>query len=240
MRIQFDAYSNIGGRSENEDSCFVQQVSADMVCAAVADGLGGHGGGKAASDITVKYLRQSTECDCLPEKEDILTWMRQANQEILATRASAWVMKTTAVFLAVKSNCAIWAHIGDSRLYHFYNESLVHYTLDHSMCQVAVHMGEIMREQIPQHPDRNRLLKVIGEEKIEPELHEAVELCPGRHAFLLCTDGLWERLQEQEIGLDLHKSPSPSEWLFNLRVRAEKRKWTDTDNNTAIALWIEI
>ena len=62
----------------------------------------------------------------------------------------------------------------------------------------------------------------------------------GFHAFLLCSDGLWERLQEDEIMLDLHRATNPEQWLFDLRARAESRKHTDVDNNTAVALYVMV
>ena len=62
----------------------------------------------------------------------------------------------------------------------------------------------------------------------------------GFHAFLLCSDGLWERLQEDEIMIELHKAPNPEQWLFGLRTRALMRKNTDVDNNTAVAAYITV
>ena len=107
-------------------------------------------------------------------------------------------MKTTAVALYISGSQARWCHIGDSRLYHYYNGELKDYTRDHSVCQVAVRMGEITRREIPGHPDRSKILRALGSERIEPELHPVVTLDKGFHAFLLCSDGLWERLQEDE------------------------------------------
>ncbi len=92
----------------------------------------------------------------------------------------------------------------------------------------------------PYHPDRNKVLKVLGEDKFTPEIHDPVTLAPGQHAFLLCSDGLWERLHEDEIMLDLHKSQTPDQWLFNLRCRAELRKNTGVDNNTAVAVYVSV
>ncbi len=240
MNIQIDSYTAPGDRRENEDSAWAEQTAPDAAFAVVADGLGGHGGGRAASQTAVQALLACRAGAHLPVQEEIARWLDQANREILAKRSGPNHMKTTAVFLAVRGDRAVWAHIGDSRLYHFAGGELVHFTLDHSMCQLAVKLGEIDRDQIPDHPDRSRLLRVLGESEISPEFHEPVQLKPGRHAFLLCTDGLWERLAEAEIGLDLQKSDTPGQWLDYLRRRAEKRKWTDVDNNTAVAVFVEV
>lgn len=240
MQLSYSIYTAMGNRPDNQDSAQVGALGRSGLYAIVADGLGGHGGGRQASQIALQALLSCQGLGRLPEAREIVQWMALANREILSARLSPTQMKTTAVCLFLEKNRAIWAHIGDSRLYHFVDGVLKDYTLDHSVCQVAVMLGEITRREIPGHPDRNRLLKVLGDETAAPEVHAPVTLSPGQHAFLLCSDGLWERLVEEEIQLDLHKSPTPDAWLDFLRRRAEKRKSTDVDNNTAIAVFLDL
>lgn len=239
MYIKLASYSSIGTRSENEDSSACEQLGPEQMYAVVCDGLGSHGGGQAASRTVVTHLQRSRFSQ-LPTAQQILEWLQRSNQEILEKRNGPQHMKTTAVALFVHQNRAIWTHIGDSRLYHFHNGQLVHATADHSVCYLAVKLGEITRRDIPSHPDRNKVLKVLGEERFTPEIHDPVTLEPGLHAFLLCSDGLWERLHEDEIMLDLYKSQTPDQWLFNLRCRAELRKHTNVDNNTAVAVYVHV
>ncbi len=239
MQIKLASYSAIGSRAVNEDACTCEQIGPELFCAVVCDGLGSHGGGQDASAIVVNQLKQ-TPPPHIPTAQQILQWLERSNQEILQRRKDPRHMKTTAVALFVEGKRTIWVHIGDSRLYHYHNGRLVDATEDHSVCNLAVKIGNITRRDIPKHPDRNKVLKVLGEESISPEIHESVDLPPGRHAFLLCSDGLWERLHEDEIMLDLHKSQTPEQWLQELRIRAEMRKYTDVDNNTAAAVWLDI
>lgn len=239
MQIKLASYTAIGSRTENEDTGACEQLGPEQMYAVVCDGLGSHGGGQEASRIAVTQL-QRTRFTQLPTAEQISDWMNRSNEEILRRRSGPRHMKTTAVALFVSQNRAIWAHIGDSRLYHYYNGRVADVTADHSVCYLAVKLGEITRRDIPSHPDRNKVLKVLGEDTISPEIHAPVTLEPGQHAFLLCSDGLWERLHEDEIMLDLHKSQTPDQWLFNLRCRAELRKHTDVDNNTAVAVYITV
>ena len=190
--------------------------------------------------IGVKALSQWQADEALPSGETILAWMNEANRNILATRANANQMKTTAVALYLYKNQAVWAHIGDSRLYHFHNGVLADYTEDHSLAQLSIKMGELhSRSEIPSFEGRSKLFRVIGDDEIKPQLHAPITLSPGDHAFLLCSDGLWERLLEDEIMLDLHKAATAEEWVYLLRCRAMMRKSTDVDNNTAIAIWIK-
>lgn len=239
MQIKIASYTAIGNRAENEDTGGYEQLGPEQMYAVVCDGLGSHGGGQAASRAAVTQL-QRMRFSQLPTKQQILEWLQQSNQEILAKRNGPQHMKTTAVALFVHQNRAVWTHIGDSRLYHYHNGRLVHATADHSVCYLSVKMGELTRREIPTHPDKNKILKALGDDRIAPEIHEPITLEPGLHAFLLCSDGLWERLHEDEIMLDLYKSQTPDQWLFNLRSRAELRRYTDVDNNTAVAVYVSV
>ena len=199
MKIDVCKYTDIGTRRENEDSLSGCKLTDSRGFAVVADGLGSHGGGADASKIAVEALSRFRIEDKLPTQEQIMAWMEDANAEILCKRDGPWHMKTTAVALYFDGNRAIWAHTGDSRLYHFYNGEVADLTLDQSVCQLHVLQGEITRQQIPMHPDRSKVIYVLGEENIKPKIHESVKLQRGRHAFLLCTDGLIDTVTDQEM-----------------------------------------
>ena len=150
-------------------------------------------------------------------------------------------MKTTLVVLLLNHGRAMWAHIGDSRLYHFSGGKLIEQTFDHSVSQMAVLRGEIKQEDIRGHVDRSRLLRAIGrEDTIKIDISEIIDLGDGEHAFLLCTDGFWEYVTEQEMEKDLKRSSSPREWLDRMVKRLNKRtKNKNNDNNTAVAVMYE-
>ena len=240
MKFEKAEYTHIGGRPVNEDACACRIVNDRYAYAIVADGLGGHGEGDAASRLVVQHLSRCGQCQALPTEENILDWMQATNDEIASLRKRPDSMKSTAVFLAVMERRAIWAHIGDSRLYHFYNGQPADITLDHSVPQMLVAAGELTRDQIPSSPDRNKILRSLGSEILNPEIHAPIDLRPGRHDFLLCTDGFWEYLDEDEIWLDLAKSATPEQWITYLRCRGEMRKRSDADNNTAAVLSVEV
>lgn len=239
MEIEYFGYSHIGGKKENEDSYEIRALE-NGVCAVVADGLGGHGGGRQASQIAVKNLINCNPDGSIPDPNAIMRCMEQANDEIMSQRESERQMKTTVVFLYLVNDKAVWAHIGDSRLYHYYNDELSDYTIDHSVSQLAVALGEIDRSGIPGHVDRSRLLRVLGDEELKPEIHGQVALGKGFHAFLMCTDGFWEYVTEDEMLLDLCKSNSPRSWIHSMQLRHERRVGTGHDNHTAVALFIYI
>lgn len=239
MKIDVDGYSDIGGRPENEDTAGFWKFKNGIV-AVVADGLGGQGDGKAASEIVCESLLRHEIEDGLPDRETIDRFFDQANQKLISRQQNSFHMKTTAVYLCVTEGQAIWAHIGDSRLYHLFDGQLSHYTLDHSASQLAVYMGEITRKDIPGHAGRSRLLHAMGVQDEHPDVHDAVPLQPGEHVFFLCSDGLWEYLSDEVIVNTWKKTKSIELFLEQIRREKNSRSPEDCDNNSAVVVCIRV
>lgn len=236
--MQFASYSNIGGRTENEDSV-LRSMQDDRLCLVVADGLGGHGGGKIASSAAVNSI--CSEWDGTISQDTLKELIVRAHDKVCRQQSPIQQMKTTVVALLLADQKSIWAHVGDSRLYHFHNGKLVFQTTDHSVSQIAVMLGDITPDQIRFHPDRSRILRALGQEDGPPNITLAEEtLPPGQHAFLLCTDGFWEYVLEEEMEDDLRQATSPALWISRMRDRLEARIPEQNDNNTAAAVWTDI
>ena len=149
-------------------------------------------------------------------------------------------MKTTAAALAIQGGQAVWGHIGDSRLYAFERNKVKLRTLDHSVPQMLALSGEIREKDIRGHPDRNRLLRVLGVAGEAPRLKC---LRSGRRIsfrrFWYAAMGSGELITEKEMGKLLKKSRTPREWLAQMRDTVEQRgRDTDMDNYSAIAVMI--
>ena len=239
MKISKYWYSDVGGRDENEDSADCREFDGGIV-AVVADGLGGQGDGKAASQLICDRLAQNGAELGFPNKDTLTQLFAQANQELISRQKNSFHMKTTAVYLCIEDDRAVWAHIGDSRLYHLWNGKLCHYTLDHSAAQLAVYMGKITREQIPSDPGQSRLLRAMGVEEEHPDIHEPITLASGRHVFLLCSDGLWEYLSDKEIEYACSVTDTPEELVRFLRAEKDKRSPKNCDNHSAVAVFAEV
>lgn len=239
MNWQYDSYTDIGGREENEDSVAAAQYGKNLV-AVVADGLGGQGDGKAASTCICGELIHCGENGAFPTADNISAAFQQANAELMSRQKNAFHMKSTAVYLCVQGNRAIWAHVGDSRLYHLYEGKICDYTLDHSASQLSVFLGNIKREDIPGDEGRNRLLRAMGTEDTPPDLHKEICLQPGRHGFLLCSDGLWEYLNDGEIENSFQNEDTAADWLMELRKLRSSRCSADCDNNSAITVMLNV
>ena len=236
--LQTASYTDTGGRAVNEDSTRQARLGEDRLCLVVADGLGGHGGGARASAAAADTICREWRGEADPEVLKGL--IQRGHQAVTAIQTPQCAMKSTVVALELAGSRAAWAHVGDSRLYHFTDGRLVFQTRDHSASQIAVFMGEITVDQIRFHEDRNRVLRALGQDEVPVVEAKEVELPPGKHAFLLCSDGFWEYVLENEMAADLTAAADPLDWLARMRSRLIQRVPADNDNNTAAAVWADI
>ena len=236
MKLRAYAYTNRGGRDHNEDSL---RFSAEDGVFVLADGLGGHRCGEVASALAVDALCGGLAGPEAPDEEGLLALFRSANEEILRrqTQPGQEEMRTTAVALKIAGETAVWAHIGDSRLYRFRGGELAEVTKDHSVTYRKYLGGEISYMDVYHDDDRGRLLRVLGKEPCRPEAgRAAVE--PG-DAFLLCSDGFWEFVYNEEMLIDRLKSRTPEEWVKAMLLRHIRRTPPGSDNFSLIAVFAE-
>ena len=238
--LSFAMLTNAGDRPVNEDAvgCF---TNGSNHCFILCDGLGGHGMGDVASNL-VKDVFQ----DQFLKTDDMVNFLGQtfsAAQEILMMeqieKHAKRKMKTTAVALVTDEKTAYIGHIGDSRLYVFQRNKVKIRTLDHSIPQMLVLSRDIKESEIRNHPDRNIVLRVMGIDWEEPmyELLAPMQLKKCQ-AFLLCSDGFWELIDEKNICTLLKKSNTPQEWLLEMSEIVKKNGIDrNMDNFSAIAVW---
>lgn len=235
--IQIASYSDTGGRTGNEDTVRYVRQGDDRLCLVVADGLGGHGGGEQASSAAAETICGGWQGQA--DAQALSDLILAAHRRVLSIQTPQCAMKTTAAVLTLEPHRAVWAHAGDSRLYRFQDGALVFQTRDHSAAQIGVMLGQITPDQIRFHPDRNRVLRALGQDtELTVETAECI-LPPGRYAFLLCSDGFWEYVLEDEMEFDLRAAASPEEWLEKMRERLSRRVPDNNDNNTAAAVWVD-
>ena len=239
MKRSIQSYTDLGGRPENEDTVQYAESGKNLIVV-LADGLGGQGDGKAASTIACESLIQCGVDGTFPTKRIIETAFQTANETLIRHQKNDFHMKTTAVYFCTQDNQAIWAHIGDSRLYHVFKNRIADFTLDHSASQLSVFMGNITREQIPTDPGRSRLIRAMGVKGDMPEIHDPITLEPGHHAFLLCSDGLWEYLSDSDIISCCENAADAKTCCQILREIHQTRKTPDCDNNSAVVVFLEV
>ncbi len=233
-------YTNQGGRSYNEDSVGSKSVGECGIFV-VADGLGGHQFGKVASECIVDTMIAGWEPENGNRMEWLITQIAEANRQILALQQEKnSVLKSTVVALAIDGNKAVWANVGDSRLYYLHGSRIYSCTEDHSVSYKKYKAGEITREQICQDEDQSCLLRSVGsEDRNEPDVHVCDVPLEAGDAFLLCSDGVWEYLKDEEVLIDVLKAENAKEWAELLLLRIIARIDEENDNLTILTLMLE-
>lgn len=227
-------YSDIGGRENNEDSYLCKKLDEYTVFA-VADGLGGHNDGEVASHIAVKSIEEIMIDNA---NDDVFEAIEYANAQVIAQQEKTMTkMKTTIAIALIKEDRTIVAHVGDTRVYAFNEGKVVFQTKDHSASQMAVAVGEITPKEIRNHDDRNMLTRVLGaSDEIKVD---AVSITNDQYdALLICSDGFWEYVLEEEMENTLKNSDSAMNWLYKMRTIQMNRAPDNCDNNTAIVVRI--
>lgn len=233
-------YSNKGGRSYNEDRIGSSYDGAAGIFV-VADGLGGHALGEEASAATVDAIVSGWDASEEDATEQLQEKIAAANQAVLRLQQEKGaVMKTTVAALAVNGEKAVWANVGDSRVYFIHKGSIHACTEDHSVAYKKYKAGEITREQIGMDEDQSRLLRSLGsEDRNEPDIHTAdVPLEPG-DAFFLCSDGAWEYLMDEEILIDYLKAETAEHWAELLLLRIMERVSGEHDNLSLLTVILQ-
>ena len=167
----------------------------------VADGMGGHNAGDYASRYTaetmVSDIEESKEND---PKELLGHAITRANEfvfEKAKSHKSMAGMGTTVVACVLMEDEMLVANVGDSRLY-VINDEIRQITIDHSLVEEMVRMGGLDRVQARNHPDKNIITRAVGvRETVEPDFFRVGMLRDD--TFLLCSDGLSNMLEDEEI-----------------------------------------
>jgi len=245
LALEVALLSDPGGRKYNEDACG-HWHSENQLCCVLADGAGGHGGGDVASRLTVQELIGRFAQAPSHDGTALGSLLRDTNDALIGHRVPGTPradMHSTVVCLVVDfvAHRAHWAHAGDSRLYWFRAGRLIDRTRDHSLVQSLVDAGMLTELEVRSHPKRSELRSALG---IAPDVLEVSGADGGQavqqgDVFLLCTDGLWEYIDDATFERTLAASPTPRVWLDALAdevMRSAAHK-TSHDNFSALVVW---
>ena len=229
-----------GPRDEQQDAgiCLSSRERGTALLV-VSDGVGGSSGGRIASQQVrgaAQQIWKERRGELSDPRKDLLTLCRVAHERINAEGAKHGIAPlATIVALYLTRSCAYWIHSGDSRLYHFRAGQLISRTEDHSVLQILVKQGLVKEEEMGAHPDQGALIQSLGGEEYKPPRADAAEIGPD-DAFLLCSDGFWERTQTEEMAQLLFSKKEEVPTLLDYAVqRAVKRNGPRGDNVTVIA-----
>lgn len=242
MQLEITVLSKAGGREVNEDACGFWSSPEACFCA-LSDGLGGHYGGEVASKLAVQHaldwFRATPECS----RRAVEASLRASNLAIIHEQqrnVRLKNMRATVVILSIdtKHSVAVWGHTGDSRLYCFRQGRIIEQTRDHSVLQTMVDAGYLQPKELRISPNRSKLLAALGnDEQFEMDIVPVAFPLLHDDVFLLCTDGLWEYVEEEEMERMLATSSSAPDWLKALEDQVIARGHKGQDNYSAITVW---
>ncbi|MBN1483449.1 MAG: protein phosphatase 2C domain-containing protein [Chloroflexia bacterium] len=215
---------------------------------AVADGMGGHEGGEIASTLALHTLTSyvaahvlmpSLQGDALVQEVSryLLEGASAANQAVYQERlARGNDMGTTLTAALLNGSTAHVAHVGDSRAYLWHQQTLRPITRDHSLVASLVEAGHLDPAEIYSHPQRNVVLRSLGD-KPEVEVDVLSQALQPGDALLLCSDGLWEMLRDVEMEEHLAAGGHPQEICDRL-IEAANGEGRGMDNITVIIVQV--
>ena len=209
--IELGNHTDVGcQRSHNEDYyCYAEPVSDQEFAgkgrlAVIADGMGGHKGGQFASAIAVESVRAAyfaSEADS-PDAAlvEALQKAHQAIQEFAREHPQLEGMGTTCIAVVVRGSELNYAHIGDSRLYLARNAAITQLTEDQTVVSQLVRHGLLKPEEAAGHPDRGVLTAALGiGSGVAAEVTETPIALEPADTLLMCTDGLYDLVEDQEL-----------------------------------------
>jgi serine/threonine protein phosphatase PrpC/predicted RNA-binding Zn-ribbon protein involved in translation (DUF1610 family) len=220
-----------GERNEDSLGSLVLNMAHDshmqpLALGIVADGLGGHVNGQDASRLAVRMVTEyilrkvalslvSLPVDGVAIEEDLKTVLLEgalaANTALCnANDETGADMGSTLVAALLFGSSAYIINVGDSRGYLFFDGELRQITTDHSFIEQLIVSGFVAPEDRYTHPQRNQILRSLGDDvDVDIDFFEQ-KLKPGMR-LLLCCDGLWEMVRDDEIESILRETASPQE-----------------------------
>lgn len=199
MKFSVFQLSRIGGRGKNEDRmgyCYTRESGLFVL----ADGMGGHPEGEVASQLALETVSALYQRQARPIIQDPAEFLARAlmaaHQQILRYATAKGMLdtpRTTLVAAILQGTEAIWVHCGDSRLYVVRDGQLLMRTRDHSYLEQQ-NAGVIKFD----HVNRNILFTCLGS-PIKPVFDKASVTLMLGDKLLLCSDGLWGTLSDEEI-----------------------------------------
>lgn len=237
--------TGIGDRQTNQDALGMAEQES-LACFVVADGAGGHRGGEIAAHLVVQAVLDSFIQDLSFGSRALQSYIDEAILKVAQGKTgvdSPPDMSATvaAVLIDRKNRCALWAHMGDTRVYLFRSGQISSITKDHSVVQQFIDAGYCKPEEVRTHPQRSVLFAAIGAEgDTRPALSDDTLIIEDGDALLICSDGFWEWVAEAEMEQALTAAQDVDQWLARMADMAKINSSASAkarDNFTAFAIW---
>jgi len=246
MALAMAQTTNIGERQTNQDALGMAGQDG-LVCFVVSDGAGGHLGGEIASNIVVQAVLDSFMRDLSFGSRALQSYVESATVNVAQGKAAEQAhsdMSATvaAVLIDRKNRCAVWSHLGDTRIYLFRACKVCSVTKDHTVVQQLIDAGYCKPEETRTNPQRSTLFAAIGAEgDTLPAVSDETFVIEDGDALLICSDGFWEWVTEAEMEQALADATDVDAWLERMVRLTDANSSASVkprDNFTAFALWL--
>jgi serine/threonine protein phosphatase PrpC len=233
-------------RLNNEDSYLYWEPEAEKEfqrkgrLALIADGMGGYEGGQEASRLAVETVRHVYDGEFPDDPQAALlagfAAAHEGIQRFAMEHPELHGMGTTCTAFAVVGAQLYFAHVGDSRLYRVRGSEVTRLTRDHSYVGRLVESGIVRAEDAESHPQRHILTAALGSgREVVPDAPASAVPVLKNDSFVLCTDGLWGLVGEQELAELVNASAPQAACQGLVRVALERG---GPDNITVIIVRI--
>lgn len=230
----------LGSRKEQQDRVgILSSDDGERHLLVLADGMGGPLGGALAAQIVIDTAANRFDGQRLDDPHGFLeTLCHAAHRAICALGGNGTSSPgSTCAFLYLSGPAAYWAHVGDSRLYHYRNGRLLNRTSDHSVLQLMLSQGQIEEHSDFARTFQNQLYRRLGGIDLPEPDFGATAVDPG-DLFVLCSDGLWQAVEAEQMIAALRERRATAcgaERLVELALRQSRE---NCDNiSVALAQW---
>ncbi len=232
--MKFSYLTNPGQvRDHNEDSVTIVKNGSGEILMAVADGMGGHKGGEIASSIAITHIgKRFTDISSVGNKEEAINFLKEIVSEAnmllykyTEDNPESVGMGTTIVIALLTKAFLLFGNIGDSSGFVIKDKKLYKITNDHTLVNLLVKSGEITEEEAKEHPRKNVLMRALGA-NISVEM-DVFDVETDVSAVLLCSDGLTNMLNEEQIEKVLDSDIDIDAKVQKLINKANNRGGTD-------------
>lgn len=220
-------------RDHNEDSVIITENYGKEILMAVADGMGGHRAGEVASSIAITHIAgRFKELSSIGNKEDAINWIKdtvsEANMKIYKyteDNPESEGMGTTLVVAILTNEFLLFGNIGDSSGFVVKKEKMYKITNDHTLVNLLVKSGELTEDEAEHHPRKNVLMKALGATNtVEMDIFDVER---DVDAIVLCSDGLTNMLDKEQIERVLDEDLTPEEKVVKLIHKSNNRGGND-------------